>query len=167
MKDFFLRFFTWWNGATLNTLWYTRRHGEFVGEDEAGNRYYRSRGGKKDPALGFDRRWVIYNGLSEASRTPPGWNGWLHHTVDVPPSQERYEPRPWERPHMANPTGTAAQFAQGVDAAARPAPGGGRRLRSLEPGGLSGRLHFARLSRQGSPMRRNARQTSERVRPRR
>jgi NADH:ubiquinone oxidoreductase subunit len=108
MKDFFLRFFTWWNGATLNTLWYTRRHGEFVGADEQGNRYYRSIGGKLDPALGFDRRWVIYNGLSEASRTPPGWNGWLHHTVDTPPSQEDYEPRAWEMPHMANPTGTPA-----------------------------------------------------------
>jgi len=106
MKAFLLRFFTWWNGATLGTLWHTRRHGEFVGEDAFGNRYYRTRGGAIDPALGFERRWVIYNGISEASATPPGWNGWLHHTVDVPPSQETYEPWPWEKPHMANPTGT-------------------------------------------------------------
>ena len=106
MKDFFLRFFTWWNGATINTLRYTRRHGEFVGSDEQGNHYYRSIGGKLDPALGFDRRWVIYNGLSEASRTPPGWNGWLHHTVDTPPSEEDYVARAWEMPHIANPTGT-------------------------------------------------------------
>src|SRR5579863_7146997 len=105
MRDFFLRFFTWWNGATLGTLWYTRRNGEFVGEDEQGNRYYRTIGGRLDPALGFDRRWVIYNGLAEASRTPPGWNGWLHHTVQAPPSRETYNPHPWEKPHMANPTG--------------------------------------------------------------
>ena len=107
MFDFLLRFFTWWNGATLNTLRYTRVHGEFVGKDEAGNAYYRSKGGAIDPALGFERRWVIFNGESEASKTPPGWNGWLHHTVDVAPTDETYEPHPWERPHMANPTGTA------------------------------------------------------------
>ncbi|HYA72563.1 MAG TPA: NADH:ubiquinone oxidoreductase subunit NDUFA12 [Roseiarcus sp.] len=108
MKQFLLRFFTWWNGATLNTLWHTRRHGEFVGQDEFGNRYYRTRGGAIDPALGFERRWVIYNGLSEGSMTPAGWNGWLHHTVDVPPSQEDYRPRDWERSHIGNPTGTPA-----------------------------------------------------------
>jgi len=108
MKTFFLRFFTWWNGATLNTLWHTRRHGELVGHDDAGNAYYRTRGGKKDPALGFERRWVIYNGVSEASATPPGWNGWLHHTVDVAPSEEDYKAKPWEKPHMSNPTGTRA-----------------------------------------------------------
>ena len=39
----------WWNGATLNTLWHTRRHGELVGADEAGNLYYRTRGGAIDP----------------------------------------------------------------------------------------------------------------------
>ena len=91
MKHFLLRFFTWWNGATLNTLWHTRRHGELVGHDESGNTYYRTRGGKMDPALGFERRWVIYNGLSEASTTPPGWNGWLHHTVDTPPTRRRLQ----------------------------------------------------------------------------
>ena len=108
MKQFLLRFFTWWNGATLNTLFYTSRHGELVGHDEAGNAYYRSHGGKIDPSLGFDRRWVIYNGESEASKTPPGWNGWLHHTVDTPPSRENYKMREWEKPHRANPTGTPA-----------------------------------------------------------
>ena len=108
MKDFLLRFFTWWNGATLNTLRYTRKNGELVGHDEFGNAYYRSRGGKIDPSLGFDRRWVIYNGVSEASMTPPGWNGWLHHTVDTPPSDESYVMRDWEKPHRGNPTGTAA-----------------------------------------------------------
>ena len=55
---------------------------------EFGNAYYRTRGGAIDPALGFERRWVIYNGVSEASMTPPGWNGWLHHTVDVPPTRK-------------------------------------------------------------------------------
>ena len=106
LKLFLLRFATWWNGATLNTLLYTRRVGELVGEDQFGNRYYRKPG--IDPSLGFERRWVIYNGQSEASMTPPGWNGWLHQTVDVPPSEEDYKPHPWEEPHFGNPTGTPA-----------------------------------------------------------
>ncbi len=83
MKDHLLRIFTWWNGANLNTWLNTRWHGELVGHDEFGNTYYRAKGGKIDPSLGFERRWVIYNGVSEASMTPPGWNGWLHHTVDI------------------------------------------------------------------------------------
>jgi NADH:ubiquinone oxidoreductase subunit len=103
-----LRYFTWWNGATLNTLRYTRKFGESVGRDQFGNEYYRSKGGAIDPMLGFERRWVIYNGVSEASMTPPGWNGWLHHTVDTPPSEEDYKAREWEAPHRGNLTGTPA-----------------------------------------------------------
>jgi NADH:ubiquinone oxidoreductase subunit len=110
MKLFFLRFFTWWSGATFGTLVHTRRHGELVGVDEFGNKYYTTRGGAIDPALGFVRRWVIYNGQSEASMTPPGWNGWLHQTVDTPPSQEDYRPREWERPHEGNMTGTPLAY---------------------------------------------------------
>ena len=106
IKLFLLRFFTWWNGANLNTLFHTWRHGELVGHDEFGNAYYRTRGGVKDPALGFERRWVIYNGYAEGSMTPPGWNGWLHHTVDTPPTEEDYKPREWEKPHLGNLTGT-------------------------------------------------------------
>ena len=103
-KDFLLRFFTWWNGATLNTLFYTRRFGELVGHDQFGNAYYRKPG--KDPALGFERRWVLYMGVSEASATPPGWNAWLHHTTDIPPTADGYKPHPWEKPYAPNQTGT-------------------------------------------------------------
>src|SRR5205085_12505567 len=62
IKTFFSRFFTWWNGQTFGTQVWTSLYGEVVGEDEFGNRYYRTKGGKIDPALGFERRWVIYNG---------------------------------------------------------------------------------------------------------
>src|SRR5689334_5504896 len=58
MKALLLRFFTWWNGQTFGTQLWTWRFGELVGTDEYGNRYFRSRGGKIDPVLGFDRRWV-------------------------------------------------------------------------------------------------------------
>ena len=30
----------------------------------------------------------------------------MHHTVDVPPTEERYQPRPWQKPHRPNLTGT-------------------------------------------------------------
>lgn len=106
MKNFLLKIFTWWNGQTLNTQIWTWLHGEFVGEDEFGNRYYRTKGGKIDPELWFERRWVIYNGYAEASMVGPNWHGWLHHTVDVPPTQEKYKPRPWQKPHRPNLTGT-------------------------------------------------------------
>ena len=132
----FLRFFTWWNGANLNTLYHTRRHGELVGHDEFGNAYYRTRGGKIDPALGFERRWVIYNGVSEASMTPPGWNGWLHHTVDTPPTRRRLQAaRMGEAAHRQSHRHAGGDSAQGFDdaaAAARQAraaiirPGAGR-----------------------------------------
>ena len=110
MKEFLLQVLTWWNGQTLGTRFHTWRFGEFVGEDELGNRYYRTRGGKIDPTLGFERRWVIYNGEAEASRIPPGWFGWMRGAFDTPPSQEPYQPREWERPHRPNMTGTPEAY---------------------------------------------------------
>ena len=106
MKSFLLRFFTWWNGQTLNTQLWTWLYGEFIGTDEFGNRYYRTKGGKIDAELRMERRWVIYNGYAEASMVGPNWHGWLHHTVDIPPTQEKYKPRPWQKPHRPNLTGT-------------------------------------------------------------
>src|ERR1700733_5825932 len=107
MKTFLLRFFTWWNGQTLGTQWWTRLYGEFVGEDESGNRYFCTKDGKIDPALGLNRRWVIYNGVAEASTVPPSWHGWLHHTVALPPTLDKTKTHPWDKPHRPNLTGTA------------------------------------------------------------
>jgi len=109
MKTFLLRLFTWWNSQTFGTQWWTWLYGEFVGEDEFGNRYYRTKRGKVDRTLGFERRWVIYRGLAEPSLVPPTWHGWLHHTVDVPPTREQAPiHHGWEKPHLPNLTGTAA-----------------------------------------------------------
>ncbi len=102
MKRFLIEFFTWWNGATLGTRFFTWRKGVFVAEDEFGNRYYRDRNGEK--------RWVIYNGEAEASRIPPAWHGWMHHRTDVPPTEDGYKPHPWEKPHLPNLTGTPAAY---------------------------------------------------------
>jgi NADH:ubiquinone oxidoreductase subunit len=99
----FDRIFTWWNGHTIGTQLYTRRHGQRVGEDEQGNVYYQAEGGK--------RRWVIYNGESEASRISPDWHGWMHHTFDQPPTVAPLRVKPWEKPHAPNLTGTAGAYA--------------------------------------------------------
>ena len=55
-----------------------------------------------------ERRWVIYNGVPEASRVPPEWHLWLHKTSDLTPDQQPIPPRIWEKPWSPNPTGTAA-----------------------------------------------------------
>lgn len=94
--------FTWWNGATIGTRLFTARKGVRVGEDAQGNIYYHSRDGK--------RRWVIYNGLNEASRVPPDWHGWLHRTTDMTPDRLEIPARPWEKPHRPNMTGTKDAF---------------------------------------------------------
>lgn len=105
---FLKQLFTWWNGQTLNTRFYTWRKGESVGSDEFGNRYYRAKSALPDSIA--ERRWVIYNGYSEASAIPPGWHGWMHHKVDTPPAGEDYKPRDWQKPHVSNLTGTAAAY---------------------------------------------------------
>ncbi len=106
MLRFLTQFFTWWNSQTLNTRFHTWRHGTEVGRDETGNIYYT--GGTDSE--GRTRRWVIYNGYSEASMIPPGWHGWMHHRTDVPPSKEDYKPREWQKPHEPNLTGSSAAY---------------------------------------------------------
>ena len=100
---FLLRLLTWWNGSTLNTAFFTWRHGVKVGEDAQGNIFYQSRDGKK--------RWVIYNGESEASRIDPDWHGWMHHTWDEPPTKKPLAHKAWEQPHQENLTGTMLAYA--------------------------------------------------------
>ena len=98
----FTELFAWWTGNTIGTRVFTWRKGEFVGEDEFGNRYYKERNG--------ERRWVIYKDLADASKVPADWHGWLHHTVDTPPTDMGYRPKSWQRPHMPNMTGTAKAY---------------------------------------------------------
>ncbi|MEX1660708.1 NADH:ubiquinone oxidoreductase subunit NDUFA12 [uncultured Thioclava sp.] len=100
--NFLLRLLTWWNGQTFGTQLFTARKGVKVGEDEQGNIYYHSRDDKK--------RWVIYNGVIEASRIPPDWHGWMHFTYDEPPTVQPFAHKPWEKPHQENHTGTSAAY---------------------------------------------------------
>lgn len=101
--NFLLRLLTWWNGQTLGTQLFTAWRGVRVGEDDQGNIFYQTKDGK--------RRWVIYNGESEASRISPEWHGWLHFTWDEPPTKSALKRKPWEKPHEENLTGTALAYA--------------------------------------------------------
>lgn len=113
MKSF-LRLFTWWNGQTLNTQFWTWRKGVKVGEDGTGNRFYQTRDGR--------RRWVIYNGETEASRVSAEWHGWLHQTFQDPPTEAPMVRKIWEKDHQQNLTGTSAAYAPpGSQRAARTA----------------------------------------------
>jgi NADH:ubiquinone oxidoreductase subunit len=77
-------------------------YGQLVGSDEFGNRYYvdrRNRGRKRE------RRWVLYDGVAEASRVPAEWHAWLHATTATAPVS-RARQMPWQKPHEPNHTGT-------------------------------------------------------------
>jgi NADH:ubiquinone oxidoreductase subunit len=100
--------FSWWGGNTWGTRLWTWRQGRYIGSDEFGNRYYEQRRGVGP--LGRPRRWVIYTTLSEPTLVPPEWHGWLHYTFDMPPTEERYRPRPWEKGPRMNMTGTAEAY---------------------------------------------------------
>ncbi len=92
--------------TTLGTRLMTWFRGEQVGRDNQGNRYFRRR-----PRSGYhrDRRWVIYNGEVEASRVPPHWHAWLHHTTnELPEGDGRVHH--WQAEHIANQTGTAEAY---------------------------------------------------------
>ena len=93
--------FTWWDGATIGTLLYSRRNGRKVGTDRYGNVYLESR----KATDGKVRRWVIYDGPNDASRVPAEWFGWLHHQTDLTPD-EMPPVHAWEKEPEPNLTGT-------------------------------------------------------------
>lgn len=101
--EFLLRLVTWWNGTTLGTQLFTARKGVMVGKDSQGNTYYQSKDTKT--------RWVIYNGEVEASRVPPEWHGWLHHSWDETPNSMAIVKKFWEKPHQENLTGMIGAYA--------------------------------------------------------
>lgn len=111
----FKMIFSWWNSATWGTLLTTWLSGNPVGTDDFGNRYYQNKDGS--------RRWVIYNGTVEASRVPPDWHGWLHHTYAEPPTAAPLKVRAFEMPHQPNLTGTEGAYK----------PGGSLSRRGLRP----------------------------------
>lgn len=97
--------FTWWNGATIGVRFTIGRRGRFIGSDEFGNRYFEARDAK-DSYDGRRRRWVIFQGYAEATKVPPDWHGWLHHTFSDPPTVAPLPRQAWETEYLPNLTGT-------------------------------------------------------------
>ena len=99
------KIFTWWSGSTLGVLSIIRKRAVFVGEDDQGNRYFEAKT-NRDSYDGRLRRWVTYRGYADASKVPPEWHGWLHHTFDEPPTKAPFKVKAWEKAHLPNMTGT-------------------------------------------------------------
>lgn len=83
-------------GTKLNTFLF----GKKLGQDEFGNKYFTNSKGK---------RWVIYQGLDEASKVPAEWHRWLHKTTDELPVDVKKHS--WEQQHLPNLTGTVHSYA--------------------------------------------------------
>ena len=97
---FFKNLFTWWEGATLGTAIFSRRHGTKVGEDQLGNLYFEGKG----------RRWVMYEGSNDVSRVPPEWYAWLTRQIDDVPNRALPPPPPFLKAPAPNLTGTPLAY---------------------------------------------------------
>lgn len=114
---------------TITTRIYTAFFGEQVGSDAFGNRYYR----RKMKSTSYDKRahekrWVVYTKVkkplwmlpllpasnrldnAEPSKVPAEWHGWLHYTMDRPPTERTVLHHQWEKPHQPNLTGTQGAY---------------------------------------------------------
>ena len=93
--------FTWWNQQTFGTRIQTFLYGKYVGKDILGNKYYKSKSGK---------RWVIYNGEVDASKIPSEWYSWIHHTNNKIENLHEFKKRKWQKEHLPNQTGTNKSY---------------------------------------------------------
>lgn len=92
---------------TIGTWLFTKMRGELVGTDAEGNRYFLDK--RTIPGL-RRKRWVMYNGVVEASRVPAEWHGWLHHTTDAIPAEGGPARKTWQKDHIPNLTGTSHAY---------------------------------------------------------
>ena len=89
--------FTWWNKQTFGTFLKTLFYGKYVGKDEFGNKYYKSK---------YNDRWVVYSNDIEATKITSDWYLWIHHTVDKIPDYKNKKMYLWQKKHLDNQTGT-------------------------------------------------------------
>ena len=101
MLTLFKEIFIWWNRQTLGTRLHTFFFGKFVGADNIGNKYYKSKSGK---------RWVIYKGEIDASKIPEEWFSWIHFTNNKIEDNHNLEKFSWQKPHLSNQTGTKNSY---------------------------------------------------------
>jgi NADH:ubiquinone oxidoreductase subunit len=92
--------FTWWNRQTFGTFLKTLFFGTYVGSDEYGNKYYKSKS---------NERWVVYSKNIEATKITTDWFLWMHHTIDKIPDNKLNKFR-WQKKHLPNQTGSKNSF---------------------------------------------------------
>jgi len=73
-----------------------------VGFDEFGNQYFEKKNGK---------RFVIYNGLAEATKIPFEWHGWMHYSTSEIPTKLETNKFYWQKTHTPNLTGTKNSYS--------------------------------------------------------
>ena len=77
-------------------------YGIYVGQDELGNRYYKS---KKN------ERWVIYADNIEATKITSDWYLWIHHTINkIPEKKNITQKYLWQKDHLENQTGSKNSY---------------------------------------------------------
>lgn len=113
IKTLFLETFTWWNNQTLGTKLFTFLKGKKVGSDNENNKFYIH---KKNS----QKRWIIYNGLMDASRIPAEWHDWLHHRTDEIPNESDKKLN-WYKMHKENSTGTDEAYSPDLSKDKEPA----------------------------------------------
>lgn len=93
--------------TSISTFIYTLFKGVLVGTDELGNKYYESRRPCRE--FGRKNRWVIYNGITEASKVSAHWFAWLHYTSNAIP-ESKPKKLAWQKDHQPNLTGTKQAY---------------------------------------------------------
>ena len=93
--------FTWWNKQTFGTFLKTLFYGSYVGKDELGNKYYKSKN---------NERWVIYSKNIEATKITSDWYLWIHHTIDKIPDEKKSKKYLWQKSHLENQTGSENSY---------------------------------------------------------
>jgi len=77
------------------------RAGEFVGQDEFGNKYYEDNTffvPRNRYVIYAERVWLNY----DASQIPPEWHRWIHHICDEPPTVKPLHMHKWQLGHKEN-----------------------------------------------------------------
>ncbi|MBC7635786.1 MAG: NADH:ubiquinone oxidoreductase subunit NDUFA12 [Acetobacteraceae bacterium] len=108
---------------SIGTRIYTWLNGREIGRDGSGNVYFEH---KRPDSAGKNRRWVMFAGAVDPTAVPPEWHCWLHYTTDAALPVLH---RAWQRPQVANATGTDARYHPG-----KPAPQSAGAYEAWTPG---------------------------------
>ena len=82
-----------------------------VGTDEFGNQYFEKKNGK---------RFVIYNGIAEATKIPFEWHGWMHYSIQEIPTKIEANKFSWQKIHLPNLTGTKNSYSPKISNEKKP-----------------------------------------------